>query len=56
MQKSHEDFVRDLIVNLLDVIYKHEDYHDVALQFNTELQLSDGRVITIILGEGIRYE
>jgi len=53
---EHQVFIEDLAINMLDVLMRHEDYYNMALGFDMSLELSDGRVFSITLTEGIYGE
>lgn len=46
-EKEHKEFVEDLVLNLIDVLSRHEEYYKVALGFDTAIDLGDGRILTL---------
>ena len=51
-RNEHQEFIEDLILNMLDVFLRHEEYHDIALSFQTELELNDNRILTVSITGG----
>ena len=46
-EKEHTEFVEDLVLNLIDVLSRHEEYYKVALGIDTAIDLGDGRILTL---------
>jgi len=48
-EEEHKEFVEDLVLNLIDVLSRHEEYYNVALGFDTAIDLGDGRILTLTI-------